>query len=122
MITKRFAVSVSIAAMLMSLPAVAGAAPARIEPSMVNLPQCQGGAAPGWFCAYSGPNLTGDDIGVYGCGNLPIPWLSAGSFDNNMLGTRPVIYFVDGRPPWRLPAGEQRGNIDWAAVAMITTC
>lgn len=94
-------------------------------PSVVNPVQCQGGADYGWFCAYSGPNFTGESIGMYTCGNYSIPWVSTGSWDNEQTpGTRPWLYWVTNPTPWHMPAADsyQRSGVDWGPVLSITNC
>lgn len=86
-----------------------------------NASECQGGAESGWFCLYSGPGFTGDAIGVDTCVNVVIPWTGAGSFDDEMVGTRGWVYFVDGSS-WPLPPPPTSGNVDWAPVASVRTC
>ena len=128
MLEKRLTVVVSIAAafvgVMLSSTGVASAS--TMHPGSGartgTVAQCQGGAAPGWFCLYSGPNFTGEVIGVYDCENVPIPWLSAGSFDDEMVGTRGRIYFGDGSS-WSLPPAPTSGTgISWAPVASVQTC
>jgi hypothetical protein len=104
------------------LPAAANASTAVATPYVNNPPQCQGGADYGWFCAYSGQNFTGQSIGMYDCGNYPIPWSGIGSYDDELPGIPVTVYFVGGTSPWRLPPAPSHGNIDWTPVASIKIC
>ncbi|MFF3376052.1 hypothetical protein ACFYXF_24240 [Streptomyces sp. NPDC002680] len=87
--------------------------------------ECIGGADYGWFCAYSGPNFTGERLGIYRCGvTWNIPWVSVGSWDNNQTaGTRPLLTFTNGST-WLMPAAHsiQPSGVDWAPVRSIRAC
>jgi hypothetical protein len=130
-------IAAAIAGASLALPATAGATtglssaggaetlPAKVRPYVANPPQCNGGADYGWMCAYSGPNYTGESIGMYYCENYPIPWTTVGSWDDNQTGgTRPWLYWVNGSAPWHMPAAysNQPTNVDWTPVASITNC
>jgi hypothetical protein len=50
---------------------------------------CDGGTAPGWLCLYSGTWGTGSHVGLYSCGEVPLPdWNGYGSWgDDQTTGT-----------------------------------
>jgi hypothetical protein len=77
------------------------------------------------MCAYSGPNFTGDDVGMFKCGNYSIPWFTTGSWDDNQTGgTRPWLFWTNGSAPWHMPTAysNQRTGVDWSPVLSITNC
>lgn len=126
MIVKRAAVLVAlgVAAFGIALPATASAAP---RAAYVNdPPQCQGGADPGWMCAYEHEGFTGHSVGMYDCGNYTIPFYTTGSWDDEQYGhVQPWLYWVDStRAPWHMPPAisYQRTGVDWRRVLSITNC
>ena len=100
--------------------------PRQLVPTVTSSDACTPGADYGWFCAYSGENFTGDNIGMYDCGNYGIPWSSTGSWNNNQTtGTRPWLYWEDSSiAPWHMPAAwsDQTTGVDWWPVSSITNC
>jgi len=132
-ITKRMALPVALTAAVCGIALTSPTAASAATPYVNNPSQCQGGADPGWFCAYSGPYFTGQSIGMYDCGPYTIPWVSDpnnpstwGSWDNEQTpGTRPWLYWVDPRStPWHMPAADsyQKTGVNWTPVYSITNC
>jgi hypothetical protein len=96
------------------------------------LPECYGGAADGWFCAYEydtydSGDLTGPDvIGMWACDTYYIPWTTTdGSWINNQTGpnTRPLLTFTDFTT-WLMPAAwsYQVSGVNWNPVYTIKNC
>ncbi|ATE57292.1 hypothetical protein [Actinosynnema sp.] len=91
-----------------------------------NAAQCSGNwARYGWFCAYRDQWFSGDNIGMYACGDYYIPWYTTGSWHNNQTtGTRPWLYFTTGEGPWHMPPADsqQASGVGWSPVLYIDNC
>ncbi|OXM61351.1 hypothetical protein CF165_38375 [Amycolatopsis vastitatis] len=101
--------------------------PGETEPRALGaswIPECQGGANFGWFCAYEYGSFGGDNIGFYDCGQYKgIPWYTTGSWENNQTrGTQPYVYYGSGSG--RLPGAYsvQRAGMNWGPVYGIVAC
>ncbi|MGW0804709.1 hypothetical protein [Nonomuraea sp. NPDC002799] len=86
--------------------------------------ECIYRADPGWFCAYEFEYRTGDNIGMWRCGEYAITFYSVGSWENNQTaGTRPRLYFTN-QSSWLMPAAYsiQPNGVAWEPVARIRNC
>ncbi|ACU40249.1 hypothetical protein [Actinosynnema mirum] len=99
---------------------------AEVTTNVDNAAQCSGNwARYRWFCAYRNEWFSGDNIGMYSCGEYYIPWYTMGSWHNNQTtGTRPWLYFNDGQDPWHMPPADsqQASGVGWTPVYSIVNC
>lgn len=76
-----------------------------------------------WFCAFFGPDYTGDSVSRYTCGILHIPWYTDGSWINNQYaGTMAEFKSTDGVTRWRSPAPDNDDFADWRWVGSVKNC
>lgn len=78
----------------------------------------------GHFCAFSGPNFTGDVIDMYQCAEYSIPWSGYGSWKNNQTpGTVANFESSDHVSRWHdRGAYSQDTNADWSWVWYLRNC
>lgn len=79
----------------------------------------------GHFCAFSGPNFTGEPKDWFACGvDNPVPWSGVGSWINNQTGgARAQFKSSDGVTRWtsNAPYTDDR-NADWSWVWYVRIC
>ncbi|WP_405835252.1 hypothetical protein [Streptomyces sp. NBC_01518] len=77
-----------------------------------------------YFCAYPGPNFTGDPIPMYDCREYYIPWTSLGSWINNQTpGTRAQFRSSDHVTRWTdAGAYDTDASADWSWVYWVKPC
>jgi len=85
---------------------------------------CTGGADFLHFCAYSGSNLTGDQIDMYTCDRYFMPFGSGGSWDNDQsTGTRAAFYRQDNSLiHFTDPAHSRNLSANWLPVYWVRNC
>jgi hypothetical protein len=78
----------------------------------------------GHFCAYSGPNFTGDVIDMYQCAEYSIPWSGHGSWINNQTtGTVAQFRSDDHVNRWHdTGAYDSDDDADWSWVWYVRNC
>ncbi|WP_051794319.1 hypothetical protein [Kibdelosporangium aridum] len=85
---------------------------------------CDGGTAPGYFCAYRRANGKGDQIVMPGCLGYYIPaFWSTGSWGNNKKkGTRAWFLDKNKKIIFEYPAPSNRQSYSWSATEQVAPC
>ncbi|WP_052594662.1 hypothetical protein [Luteipulveratus mongoliensis] len=85
---------------------------------------CDGGTAPGWFCAYSDTYGNGSQLAMYTCNTYSLPgWTSVGSWgDSQTPGTRTLFETKDHTVWDEIYAPNNVQEYDWVHVWFIKNC
>ncbi|MFD8378319.1 hypothetical protein ACFV2X_07155 [Streptomyces sp. NPDC059679] len=95
--------------------------------STVTADPCAEPADYGYFCAYEGTYYTGSSIPMYQCHSYNVPFIGAGSWDNNQsTGTRAKMYTgINGAGDLSYttrPAHSWDADGDWTPVGSVVNC
>ncbi|WP_052591992.1 hypothetical protein [Luteipulveratus mongoliensis] len=85
---------------------------------------CDGGTAPGWFCAYSSTFGRGSQLGMYRCGTYSLPgWSGFGSWgDNQTAGTQSLFQLRDHTTVKNVFAPSNSQEYNWDPIWFIKNC
>lgn len=85
---------------------------------------CDGGTAPGYFCAYQRTSGKGDQVVMPGCLDYYIPesWITGSWGNNKKQGTR--AWFIDKNKNiiFEHPAPSNRQAYSWSATHQVNPC